>query len=325
MELSKLVELFLKSRKYGYRDEGAKGCATSQTLHNYQSRLSFFLFFLEKRGTILYDAINKNDIREYVDTVMVAPTWSKATKGHYLRVLRTFLNWIEKSEDFEGFKKFSKYLPSVPKYPESKYRSKIPDNDALQKANSYFKEGIYLKRNRASTTKGRFSRTGLRDYVMFLMMVDSGMRVGELTNLKVEAFISYDKRIVCSGKTGPRLVLLKDSTLLWVNRYIKEREHFVEKDCPYLFVTKLGTKVSPGCVSVAFNRVKHRLGITGKLTPHSLRHNFGTQFTKKGGNVAYLQKLLGHSRIETTMQYVEVIDNTLVSLHEQLSPVNDLN
>ncbi len=82
-----------------------------------------------------------------------------------------------------------------------------------------------------------------------------------------------------------------------------------------------GARLTRSGVQQAFRRVLKRAGLTGpKLGPHCLRHTFGTEYVRSGGNPRMLQDILGHKNLETTMVYVQLAGEAVAQDHALHSP-----
>ena len=70
-------------------------------------------------------------------------------------------------------------------------------------------------------------------------------------------------------------------------------------------------RMTPTNVQLLIRNSAMRAGITKKVTPHTLRHSFATNFLRNNGNMRYLSTMLGHASLDTTMMYAHVVDNDL--------------
>ena len=149
--------------------------------------------------------------------------------------------------------------------------------------------------------RAAISNDDLRMKAIFELLLSSGMRVGELTNLKKQDLNFEEKTVIVTGKGDKqRECFFNDLAKVKIQRYLETRID----DNPYLFVS--------------FNRPFHQLGITGvetrlrnlgeqagvnKVHPHRFRRTFATRLLHKGVAIDQIQKFLGHVNIETTKLY----------------------
>lgn len=133
------------------------------------------------------------------------------------------------------------------------------------------------------------------DRIMILLVLDCGLRLGEVANLRKTDF--RDGWLVLEGKAGSRQVPV---SLGIANELITLNAG------DYVWQGLRGPLTRDG-VQRVYQRLFRRSGIGGpKQGAHTLRHTFGTFYIRAGGGVRQLQQIMGHSRIETTMIYVHL-------------------
>ena len=154
-----------------------------------------------------------------------------------------------------------------------------------------------------------------RDLGLVALVLDTGIRLGELAQMRKQDMGSRTLRV--SGKIGDRqlpitpelrvmLMSLGDDAYYWLSY------------TTWLPLTYDGLKR-------VFTRVLKRAGVVGpKLGPHLLRHTFGTEYCRSGGNVRILQEIMGHERLETTMIYVHLAGAAVAQDHARHSPFRQL-
>jgi site-specific recombinase XerD len=143
-----------------------------------------------------------------------------------------------------------------------------------------------------------------RDRVLFQTAYACGLRVSELTHLRIRDIDSARMVVlVCQGKgRKDRLVPLSVRLLGELRRY-----WFGCRPSHWLFPgAKPGRPVHSGNIQRLFRRVRRRAGITKRVTPHTLRHSFATHLLEAGVDVLTVQKLLGHTSLSTTARYLHV-------------------
>ena len=149
-----------------------------------------------------------------------------------------------------------------------------------------------------------------RDRALLCLLLDTGIRVSEAINLRVEDVKS--ETIIVNGKTGEREVPISQDT---------RRQILDLADSGYIFPGQEGHI----CRSDAYHIVHKALkasGLTGrKLGPHLLRHTLGRQWIAAGGDLVSLQGIMGHSSIQTTRIYVELDNEDIIRQHRKFSPL----
>ena len=152
-----------------------------------------------------------------------------------------------------------------------------------------------------------------RDRALILVILDCGLRVGELANLRRQHI--RDGWLVVDGKVGQRRVPVSDELRDTITA-LGQNEH--------IWMGQRGPLSRAGVV-LAFKRMFARAGITGpKAGPHALRHTFATMYLRTGGGVRQLQDILGHTKIETTMIYVHLAGRDVRADHSQHSPARTM-
>lgn len=139
------------------------------------------------------------------------------------------------------------------------------------------------------------------------LLYSSGLRIGELLNLKLEDIDS--KRMLVNVKQGKgnrdRLTLLSEKILVQLREYYK-----MEKPKNWLFESPDGKKYSSTSVQAILKKSAATAGIKKRVHPHMLRHSFATHLLENGTDLRYIQNLLGHKSTRTTEVYTHVATNT---------------
>jgi site-specific recombinase XerD len=160
----------------------------------------------------------------------------------------------------------------------------------------------------------------LKHKTILMVCYSSGLRVSEVASLKVNAVDS--KRMVINilnakGKKD-RIVPLSKTTLKYLREYYKAyqpKEYMFEgqnKDQPY----------STRSIQAILQQAKKAAGIKAPGSVHALRHSYATHLLDKGLDITYIQKLLGHNDLKTTLRYLHVTTRDLAAIE---SPLEDLD
>lgn len=162
-----------------------------------------------------------------------------------------------------------------------------------------------------------------RDKAMLEILYGCGLRVSELTGLRVDQVNLRQGVIRVTGKGDKeRLVPLGEEAVDWLLRYMKEGrpELLKGRACDALFP---GNRPAAMTRQTFWHRVRHyatRTGIRKHLSPHTLRHAFATHLLNHGADLRVVQMLLGHSDLSTTQIYTHVASQRLRSLHQAHHP-----
>ncbi|MBU4056230.1 MAG: tyrosine-type recombinase/integrase [Proteobacteria bacterium] len=152
--------------------------------------------------------------------------------------------------------------------------------------------------------------TGLRNLCMLRVMLDAGLRVGELVNLEPRDInMTSGKLHVHQGKGGKdRVLWLGEDDIELIGRWLEVRPRGKK-----LFTTLKGGPLDTRYIRAMVERVAARAGINRRIHPHLLRHSFATDLLRDTGRLDLVQKALGHSSIQTTSIYLHLVDGELES------------
>lgn len=141
----------------------------------------------------------------------------------------------------------------------------------------------------------------VRMMALLLVMLQTAARLGEALSIKIRDIDRINMEIPIVGKgQKPRSLFISPDTLFWIDKYLSLRRD----GCEYLFTTLNGkSQWKQTDVGRSFRRYRELSGITKPFVLHTLRHTAATQLALKGVPMNEIQKILGHSRLETTIKY----------------------
>ncbi len=160
-----------------------------------------------------------------------------------------------------------------------------------------------------------------RDKAILELFFSTGMRVSELAGLKRDQInLSRDEFTVRGKGDKTRVVFLSHQARFAVKSYVELRKD----DAPFLFVrhdrarggSKEATPLTPRSIERLVHRYSIAVGISKKVTPHTLRHSFATDLLMNGADLRSVQSMLGHASITTTQLYTHVTNQQLKNVHE---------
>ncbi len=168
------------------------------------------------------------------------------------------------------------------------------------------------------------TRTGLRDKAMLETLYATGLRVSELTSLKLNDINLQGGYLNAFGKgSKERLVPIGESAMVWLKRYMDDaRPSFLRgKEGKFLFLTARASKMTRQNFWVIIKQNALRAGIDKKrIKPHIIRHSFATHLLEGGADLRMVQAMLGHADISSTQIYTHLTDERLKSLHRKKHP-----
>ena len=230
---------------------------------------------------------------------------SPITINNYIRNLRVFFNWLDRD-----------YM--LQKNPMKKVRQ-LKVN---RKAKEYISDDEF-KRLIAKLDKSYFPEH--RDFAMIMLMIDSGMRLGECSCLLVEdidltARKAFLRAEITKGRRD-RVVFFSPKTETILRRWIQYKDRYVETG--YMFpVKKTGASIQVSNFETNFKHYLRRVGLNEQVSPHCLRNNFAKRCLMGGMDIYTLSKILGHSSVTVTEQaYLDLNDEDIGKRYQNFSPV----
>jgi len=174
---------------------------------------------------------------------------------------------------------------------------------------------------------------GLRDRCFMLILLDTGLRLSEALGLKVGLLDLEERSVVVMGKGNKeRQVALSPRLLTELTPYLRRRDAAVETlgapEAPWVFPNDVGGRLGPKSMQQRITAYGVQAGLRGvRVSPHTFRHTYALSFVRSGGDPFTLQKILGHSSLETTRRYCELAESDVLQRQRELTPLRtmDLN
>ena len=269
------VEAYLRHLTHGNR--------RPRTLYSRFGAIILFLGLIRESGRISLEAITRRDVEAFIER--------EQDRGIKITTIRTrlvsvqaFLRYLLE-EGIVSAELFSRRIRL--QLPERLPRAMDPDD--LRKLLSVIED--------------------IRDRAMILVLLRTGLRIGELLNTKMADVHLQERRIeIYEGEKNRlgRVVYLSDDAVLALRRWLKKRNPGEE----YLIYTRTET-MSYSTARTIFRRYLVKAGLADKgYSLHTLRHTFATEFLNAGMRLECLQVLLGHRSIEETRRYARLTDKT---------------
>lgn len=163
----------------------------------------------------------------------------------------------------------------------------------------------------------REARGSRRDYALVLFLADTGVREAEARGLRVGDVDLEGRRATVTGKgRKSRPVFFTEETGEALGEWLAVRPG----GCDLVFPGQRG-EFQRGGIYQVLKRLAARAGVKGRFNPHAFRHFFASSYVANGGDLETLRRLLGHSDLETTRQYLHFEQSVLQARHDALSPV----
>ena len=155
----------------------------------------------------------------------------------------------------------------------------------------------------------------IRDLAMIDLLNSTGMRVGELVKLNISDINFNERECIVLGKGDKqRKVYFDAKTKIHLQSYLKSRDD--ENDALFVSLLKPHNRLNISGVEIRMRNLGRRLNIN-KVHPHKFRRTLATRAIDKGMPIEQVQQLLGHSKIDTTLQYAMVNQNNVKNSHRK--------
>ena len=273
-----LKEEFLSAKQ-------VEGCS-ERSVNYYSSTLDNLINALEKP----FNQIETEDLRIYLSEYQKKNDASKQTIDNIRRIFSSFFTWLE-DED---------YILKSPVRRIHKIKT------MKQVKETYSDEALERLRDNCKT---------IRDLALIDMLASTGMRVGELVKLNRVDVDFVNRECVVLGKGSKERVVYFDArTKLHLQNYLNSRTD----DNEALFVSLLEphNRLEIAGVEIMLRKLGRSLEIN-KVHPHKFRRTLATRAIDKGMPIEQVQKLLGHQKIDTTMEYAIVDQQNVKNSHKK--------
>lgn len=161
------------------------------------------------------------------------------------------------------------------------------------------------------------NKFNLLDSAILELLYAGGLRVSELTDLKLSNLNTKAKYVRCIGKgSKERIVPIGKKAVLALEKYLKYREkklNLLKKNSNYVFLNDTGQKITRQYVYTFIRNIGEKL--QKSISPHTLRHSFATHLLERGADLRVVQELLGHSDVATTQLYTHISKKRLKEIY----------
>ena len=243
-----------------------------------------------KSITVPVRRIATEDMRNYLAQYRRINNCSKVTVDNVRRNLSSFFSWLEEEN----------YILKSPMRRIHKIKTVYKVKETISD------EDIERLRDMCKN---------VRDLSMIDLLYSTGIRVGELVNLNISDVDFENRECVVFGKGGKeRRVFFDAKSKLHLQNYIRSRSDtnpalFVSLNSPY-------ERLKISGVEIRLRQLGRSISLT-KIHPHKFRRTMATRAIDKGMPIEQVQKILGHSQIDTTMQYAMVNENNVKASHKK--------
>jgi site-specific recombinase XerD len=290
-----------------------------KTISWYSANLKSFRNYVKSRHLPdSLDTIDTKLLREYVLYLMKRTRYnghpytpaktellSSATIHGHVRTLRAFFNWLV----VEGLAQNNPAKDLKPPKVSRKVVSTLSDEEIGAILNTF-----------------SISPSDARNQTLFMLLIDTGLRISELVNLKMDDVHMDEGYLKVMGKgKKERIVPIGNNAQRALQRYLfRFRPKPNNPVTNNVFLSTSSQPLTENSMKLMFTRLAKRSGVC-RLHAHLCRHTFATRFLINGGDVFSLQQILGHSTLEMVRHYVNLASSHIAIQHQKFSPLDRLN
>ena len=271
---------------------------SKKTVASYEYDLKDYALFLEKNNLTIKDD-NDKTLKLYLNYVYDKKISNKSISRH-LSSLRTYYDFLKKENIVtENIFKNVK---------NPKIEKTIPNFISHDKLNEIF-------------TSFNDSDLYIRNRLVIELLYATGLRVGELVNIKIKDIDFGAQSIKVLGKgSKERYVFYNNTTKEVLKKYLVVRKKLQKKENDYLLLNDKGTPIKEASVRKIIQTTLMKCGIKSKITPHTFRHTFATDLLNQGLDLVNVKELLGHASLNTTSIYTHITNDRIKEVYQNTHP-----
>ncbi len=270
---------------------------SGHTIRAYMNDLAEFEDFL-KKNSIDLEKVSPKNLNLY--SLNLYTKNSKSTVSRKLTTLRSFFTFMVR----KGLLKQNpaKLIP-LPKK-EKSLPVFLTVDEVFNLINSIDQDGILP----------------LRDLAIIELLYSSGLRVSEISKIKILDIDRKEGLVKVSGKGNKeRIVPFGSKAGEAILKYLERRSELKPKD-DHFFLNNRGTGITARSIDRIVKKYGLLSGISKKISPHALRHTFATHLLGSGADLRSIQELLGHSSLSTTQRYTHTSIEQIMKIYDETHP-----
>ena len=279
---------------------------SENSIHNYALDIKKLIRWLDTSNMQTTPiAIHPEIIQEFIYSI--SKNINPRSQSRIISGLKGFFNYLI----------FENYRPTNPlELIESpKIGRKLPDTLAIEEIDQLIR-AIDLS-----------SAQGERNRAMLETLYGCGLRVSELTSLKISDLFFKEGFIKITGKGDKqRFVPIGDTTIKYIKLYQKEvrvHQKIAPKAQDTLFLNRRGNQLTRAMIFTIIKQLAEKAGIAKVISPHTFRHSFATHLLENGADLRAIQQMLGHQSITTTEIYTHIETSFLKQTITKFHPRKD--
>lgn len=257
---------------------------SSETIKKYKYNLIVFEKYMLNKSINLFD-VTQFDIMDFLTNYFKDKGVSAKTNS--ITSINNFYIYLVKDKRID--------INPCENIDRPKMKKRLPDVLTMNEVDKLLDISLHTKED-------------YRDKAILEVLYATGIRISELTNLKMQDVDFTNKVIRVFGKgSKERIVPINKYALKYLGMYLDIRGSFLKgKLTDYIFLNSKGNVISRESFGLELNKIVKKQGLNKRVTPHMLRHSFATHMLNQGADLRSIQELLGHSDISTTTIYTHV-------------------
>jgi len=257
---------------------------SSETIKKYKYNLIVFEKYMLNKNINLFD-VTQQDIMDFITNYFKDKGVSSKTNS--ITSINNFYIYLVKDKRID--------INPCENIDRPKMKKRLPDVLTVNEVDKLLDIPLHTKED-------------YRDKAILEVLYATGIRISELTNLKMQDVDFTNKVVRVFGKgSKERIVPINKYALKYLGMYLDIRGSFLKgKLTDYIFLNSKGEAISRESFGLELNKIVKKQGLNKRVTPHMLRHSFATHMLNQGADLRSIQELLGHSDISTTTIYTHV-------------------
>lgn len=275
---------------------------STNTIASYGLDLAEFIAHLKTQNIKTVTQVAPKDVEEHV-AWLSRRNLSAGSQRRHISALRQFFRFLAAEGLTSSNPAANIEIPKIPK--------RLPEHLDLAEI------------ERILEVIGNQSPRQMRDYAMLSLMYATGLRVSELTSLKLDEVDLSRGFLNAFGKgSKERVIPIGEMALSAIERYLNQARPRLLKnvDSDFCFVARLGKPMSRQSFFKLLKGYASLAGITKDVSPHQIRHSFATHLVEGGADLRAVQVLLGHNDLSSTEIYTHLNKERLHQLYQEYHP-----
>ena len=273
---------------------------SNYTINGYSKDLDEFLEYLINNNIKSFNKVEYQDIRLYIN-YLYDNNYSSKTISRSISALRSLFKYLKSNDYIDNNPmllisnpKLAKSLPKCLNFEETEKLLSAFDNSTI----------------------------GIRNSLILEILYSTGIRVGEIVNIKIKDIDFSNKSIKINGKGNKdRIVYYGTKCSDLLDKYINNSYNELNiNNLDYLIISKTGKKISDREIRKIVDEAAIKCGLNFKISPHVLRHTFASHMLLDGADIRSVQELLGHENLSTTQIYTHISNERIRNVYLNSHP-----